>query len=310
MRVVLYTWVSFLLLGADAHAASVAAGMTCTVNDPTTTALNLRATPRGTLLSTIPNGQSVDIQEVRNDNRGLRWARLDRPRGWVYANYLNCSNTETVRDIAVGMTCTVNDPTTTALNLRAAPRGTLLSTLPNGQSVEIQELRNDDRGLPWARLGSPQGWVYANFLNCVSPAVRQTEVNANNSFDPLMELNRNGCTVWFLRASRTYNNYCRRSPDYDFVCIQRDGGYDFLGSINIADQCMKGCAAGNCGMSNIEILNTKTNPEGSYIDERPWYQEYSFSARGIQFFCKSGFSRLPGEYYRISTLVACNARQE
>ncbi|MER8822620.1 SH3 domain-containing protein [Mesorhizobium sp. M0991] len=65
---------------------------------------------------------------------------------------------------AIGSTCIVSDPNEPTLNLRAVPRGKKLGVLPNGQSVTISMIQNDDRGLPWARI--PGGWVYANFLNC------------------------------------------------------------------------------------------------------------------------------------------------
>lgn len=83
--------VGLLLLVTSTQVEAQAVGQTCVVADPTTTQLNLRQTPRGRLLSTIPNGESVTIREVVDDDRGLPWARLSAPRGWVFANYLDCA---------------------------------------------------------------------------------------------------------------------------------------------------------------------------------------------------------------------------
>ncbi|MER8822621.1 hypothetical protein NKH70_22860 [Mesorhizobium sp. M0991] len=62
-------------------------------------------------------------------------------------------------------------------------------------------------------------------------------------------------------------------------------------------------------MSNVEIVGS-VRAEDSYVDERPWYQEFSFSAREIGFFCKASFSRIDGDFYSVSTMVACQARRE
>ncbi len=214
--------------------------------------------------------------------------------------------------LAVGAVCAVDDPTTSNLNLRSSPRGTLLSSIPNGQTVEIQELQNDNRGLPWARLNDPAGWVYANFLDCTSPVERQSASKSSN-FDPVMELNRTRCTMPLLLASRTYPEFCRRQDGYDVVCIQDSGNQDFLGGIIGADQCIRECASadGNCGMSNIDIVGNGMSAEDSYVEQRPWYQEFSFSGRGIRFFCKSSINRIaPADFYAVATLIACQAVRE
>ena len=69
--------------------------------------------------------------------------------------------------------CLVNDPSTTPLNLRSSPMGTIIGTLANRQTVQILEQTVDDRGRSWARVtvvsgagAGREGWVFREFIAC------------------------------------------------------------------------------------------------------------------------------------------------
>ena len=67
--------------------------------------------------------------------------------------------------------CTVTDPTGTPLNIRAAPNGRKLGTLPNGLNVSIVRTGPDNKGRPWALIrpwdsGRVEGWVFREFISC------------------------------------------------------------------------------------------------------------------------------------------------
>ncbi|WP_368860676.1 SH3 domain-containing protein [Bradyrhizobium sp. Arg816] len=68
--------------------------LACVVIDPTSTPLNVRATPQGQILSAISNGQLVRILDEAKDSQGKRWAHIadaySRPVGWVFREYLAC----------------------------------------------------------------------------------------------------------------------------------------------------------------------------------------------------------------------------
>jgi hypothetical protein len=73
------------------------ADVTCRVNDPTGTPLNVRATaPNCRILGTLRNGITVRVLDVCSF-QGKVWARLgDKDRvqiGWVYRDYLDCGAT-------------------------------------------------------------------------------------------------------------------------------------------------------------------------------------------------------------------------
>jgi hypothetical protein len=66
--------------------------------------------------------------------------------------------------------CLVEDPTTTPLNLRAAPSGRIFGVLGNGSTVQVIDGAQDKNGKPWAyvadRSDQPLGWVFREYLVC------------------------------------------------------------------------------------------------------------------------------------------------
>ena len=69
--------------------------------------------------------------------------------------------------------CKVTDPTGTPLNVRQTPNGRIVGTLKNGREVYIEEVSNDDKGKPWARVSVVEkgkkrvlGWVLREFISC------------------------------------------------------------------------------------------------------------------------------------------------
>ncbi|MFG1296224.1 MULTISPECIES: SH3 domain-containing protein [Xanthobacter] len=67
--------------------------------------------------------------------------------------------------------CRVTDPTGTPLNVRTAPQGQVVGTIPNGTLVTILDHASDSRGRPWVyvavhKSGRPLGWVYREFVSC------------------------------------------------------------------------------------------------------------------------------------------------
>jgi Bacterial SH3 domain len=66
--------------------------------------------------------------------------------------------------------CVVVDPTSTPLNIRTAPNGQIVGTIPNGQPVRILNQTKDTLGKPWASIADansrPLGWVFREYLVC------------------------------------------------------------------------------------------------------------------------------------------------
>ncbi len=82
--------------GGQAQAAD------CTVADPTGTPLNVRAEPKGRILSVLENGIAVQVTDETWAG-GKRWVRVsadDGTRGWVFADYLDCVAMENLQKSA------------------------------------------------------------------------------------------------------------------------------------------------------------------------------------------------------------------
>ena len=67
-------------------------------------------------------------------------------------------------------TCVVVDPTSTPLNIRTAPDGQIVGTIPNGKPVRVLNQTKDSHGKPWANIADanslPLGWVFKEYLVC------------------------------------------------------------------------------------------------------------------------------------------------
>lgn len=64
--------------------------------------------------------------------------------------------------------CLVDDPTGTPLNVRSAPNGPILTTLPNGARVEVLEEAKigSKRWLFVSRQGERLGWIFGTYVVC------------------------------------------------------------------------------------------------------------------------------------------------
>jgi hypothetical protein len=69
-----------------------------------------------------------------------------------------------------GLTCAVNDPTPTPLNVRASPNGLKKGVLYNGDQVTPLRFASAANGKSWAYVSNPEGqsigWVFFPYLAC------------------------------------------------------------------------------------------------------------------------------------------------
>ncbi|MGD9581524.1 MAG: SH3 domain-containing protein [Vampirovibrionia bacterium] len=166
----------FVMLILAANIVQVNAENVCYVKDPTGTKLNVRSAPGGKIINTLNNGFPVDIIDVKYDKNGKGWANIGGilsgkagEIGWVYRDYLNCSDeTSDIGEKA----CTVADPTGSPLNVRSEPNGKVLSTLKNGENVFVEDTKHINNK-PWYKIGKyingyykSFGWVYGPYLDC------------------------------------------------------------------------------------------------------------------------------------------------
>jgi hypothetical protein len=68
----------------------------CVIADPTSTPLNVRTSPTGKVIRTVPNGDRANVIDQTTDRSGDRWAYISdaqgQPLGWVFRRFLVCRN--------------------------------------------------------------------------------------------------------------------------------------------------------------------------------------------------------------------------
>jgi hypothetical protein len=69
--------------------------------------------------------------------------------------------------------CKVTDPTGTPLSVRATLDGPIVGTLKKDTEVYIEEIADDNKGRPWAKVSVKSknksktlGWVIRKFISC------------------------------------------------------------------------------------------------------------------------------------------------
>lgn len=86
--------VMFIVLLCDASTAL--AESRCRVMDPTGSPLNVRTSPNGKIIDTLPNRMLVTVVDQAFDQNQRSWVFLkrgtdDEPTGWVFRDFINCS---------------------------------------------------------------------------------------------------------------------------------------------------------------------------------------------------------------------------
>jgi hypothetical protein len=67
----------------------------CRVLDPTETPLNVRTSPNGPVIGTLPNGILVSVVDHTADDRGRPWVYVvtydgGHPIGWIFREFIAC----------------------------------------------------------------------------------------------------------------------------------------------------------------------------------------------------------------------------
>ena len=73
--------------------SSPAVAETCLVNDPTGTPLNVRKSPNGKVIGSIPNDKEVSILGISIDKKGRSWAKVKGnagSTGWILRKFVTC----------------------------------------------------------------------------------------------------------------------------------------------------------------------------------------------------------------------------
>ncbi|MCI1944863.1 SH3 domain-containing protein [Clostridium luticellarii] len=121
--------------------------------------LNLRSAPQGSIIGSLSNGTQVTILE---GSGGWYKVTANGRTGYVYSSYISASqSTSSASSVSSTGTVILNDKSS-VLNLRNSPwTGRVLATLPYGSKVTI--LSTDGR---WYKVqaGSTVGYVHSDYI--------------------------------------------------------------------------------------------------------------------------------------------------
>ncbi|MGF9890829.1 LysM peptidoglycan-binding domain-containing protein [Priestia megaterium] len=130
------------------------------------TSLNLRNSPNGSVITTMPQGAKVEIIQTSN---GWNQVKYGSYTGWASISYLKLvisgdGSTSTPTPITPPPTTTINYAyvTASALNMRTSPNGSVVTILPNGAKVQVVSTSGN-----WSNVkyGSYSGWVSSDYLS-------------------------------------------------------------------------------------------------------------------------------------------------
>ena len=122
------------------------------VFDPNDSSVNLRSSPNGEVVKTLPNLTSVSM-EVGPAFIDSSWTSIqlsEQEKGYVFSDFL-------YRQIY-----TILDPNDSSANLRNRPNGSVIEAIPNGTEVEF---RGSSNGWTKVKLKTGQeGYIYSALL--------------------------------------------------------------------------------------------------------------------------------------------------
>ncbi|MED2737453.1 SH3 domain-containing protein [Bacillus toyonensis] len=135
----------------------------------TASALNLRSSVNGPIVTSMPKGTKV---EVISKSNGWSQVKYGTKTGWASSEFLkeeagsstggNNGNTGgTGGTVTPPKTPTYAKVTASALNLRSSINGPVVATMPNGAKVEVISKSN---GWSQVKYGTQTGWASSEFL--------------------------------------------------------------------------------------------------------------------------------------------------
>lgn len=125
----------------------------------TASALNLRTSPDGSVITVMPVGTRV---EILSNSNGWNQVKYGNTTGWASIKYLKLDlsgGTQTpappIEEVKYAIV------SASALNLRTAPNGSVITMMPNGAKVQVLETSN---GWSKVKYGSETGWASSEYL--------------------------------------------------------------------------------------------------------------------------------------------------
>ena len=138
--------------------------------------LNIRSSPNGPIIGRVNNGNQVTIKNTDSD----AWVAISGPQeGFVFGKYLKpCEQPAPPQPQPRSSTtpppadkCRQVTTQSQNLNIRSAPNGRIIDSVPNGTQVTIVNTGTDG----WVPISAPrEGYVFGQFLKLCGQATTPT----------------------------------------------------------------------------------------------------------------------------------------
>ncbi len=130
----------------------------------TASALNLRTSPDGSVVTVMPNGATVEVLSTSGSWYKVKYGNTT---GWASKSYLNTysvnvngtTNTSTNTNTTTNRYAVV---TASALNLRDKPNGNVIAIMPNSTKVQVIAVSG---GWMNVKYGTKTGWASSQYLS-------------------------------------------------------------------------------------------------------------------------------------------------
>ncbi|MGJ3253997.1 MAG: peptidoglycan-binding protein [Elainellaceae cyanobacterium] len=196
--------VSFNAQAATSQSSNSPSPRRATVSTNTGIGLNLRNTPSGQIMGSVPNGTPLSL--TRNEQPAGEYVWAETTNGqWVAKEFLSYSEPASA---TTAQTSTEGDrPAVVAtrsgvgVNVRDTPNGTIIGGLPDGTTVSATETEQPSERYTWVRTN--RGWIAKEFLqfrgstggNAIAtseqPPQESTTANSETSSEPASDTNAN-----------------------------------------------------------------------------------------------------------------------
>jgi len=151
------TWVSsnWIAMGGTTPPPDQGSDVTVAFVRTNGTPLNVRSSPGGAVVGTLPNGTRIEL----TGRRSGEWAQ--RTNGtWVSSNWISTTGTTPPPDQGGDASTAFVRTNGTPLNVRSSPGGAVVGTLPNGTRIELTGRQSGE----WAQRTNGT-WVSSNWIS-------------------------------------------------------------------------------------------------------------------------------------------------
>jgi peptidoglycan hydrolase-like protein with peptidoglycan-binding domain len=157
-----------------------------TVSTRTGVGLNLRNAPNGVIMSSAPNGSTLRLTGDQQSAGDYLWAETTQGQ-WVASEFLRVDDSTPTDSLAStsaegDRTAVVATNSGIGVNLRNAPNGQIIGSLPDGATVSSTGSEQTAGNYRWVE--TPRGWIAKDFLSFTGASGGNTTTASQRPAEP------------------------------------------------------------------------------------------------------------------------------